>query len=460
MRAPLPAKIGKKIPDQVWKVFQKFTDAGYEIYLVGGAVRNLLWGKTPTNCDFTTNAHPEVIQSLFLDSFYDNVFGTVGLAIKRGKKQETYEITTYRGERGYGDHRHPSRIWWGKSLEEDLKRRELTVSAFVIGPKKNLPSGPESLELIDLFEGRKDFEKKIIRAVGNPQQRFKEDALRMLRAIRLATQLSFTIEPVTFEAIQKNAHLINKISKERIREELLKILASDFPADGITLLLSSSLLQYLIPELLKGYGLSQKGHHLYDVWTHSVESLRHCPSKDPIVRLATLIHDIGKPYVVKGKGKNRTFYNHEMVSTKIAQNLAERLKFSNKDKEKLVTLVRWHQFTCDERQTDSAIRRFIRNVGQQNLNDILALRIGDRLGGGAKETSWRLEKFKQRLIEVQKQPFTVADLKVNGHEVMKILGLKPGPKVGEILEKLFEKVVEGKLKNQKRILLKEIQKLD
>jgi putative nucleotidyltransferase with HDIG domain len=281
----------------------------------------------------------------------------------------------------------------------------------------------------------------------------------MLRAVRLAAQLGFVIESETFKAIQENAYGLRRISKERIREELFKILASDFPAEGITLLKTSNLLEEIIPELLKGYGMVQKGHHLYDVWTHSIESLKHCSSHNPIVRLATLIHDIGKPYVVKGEGENRTFYNHEVVSAKIAINLADRLKFSKIEKEKLVTLVRWHQFTCDERQTDSAIRRFIRNVGKENLQDMLDLRVGDRLGGGARETSWRLEKFKRRLIEVQKQPFTVANLKINGHDVMKILGIKPGPQVGQILNQIFEKIVEGKIKNQRNILLKQIRDL-
>lgn len=433
-------------------VFEKFTKAGYEIYLVGGGVRNILVNKIPINCDFTTNAHPEVIQTLFPDSFYDNRFGTVGLIVKRGKKEEKYEITTYRGERGYSDSRHPDQVFWGKSLEEDLQRREFTISAIVIGKKQK----EEEFELIDLFGGLEDLKNKIVRAVGNPSERFAEDALRMLRAVRLASQLGFVIEDNTFRGIKENASLLNKISRERVREELFKILASDYPSEGITLLMTSGLLAYIIPELIKGYGMAQKGHHLYDVWNHSLLSLKYCPSKDPVVRLATLIHDIGKPVVVRGEGENRTFYNHEMAGARLAENLADRLKFSKTEKEKLTNLVRWHQFTCDERQTDSAIRRFIRNVGKENLQNMLDLRIGDRLGGGARETSWRLEKFKQRLIEVQKQPFSVSDLKIDGYDVMKILGLKPGRQVGQILNQIFEKVEKGEIKNQRSVLLKEV----
>jgi len=446
MKQMLSEDLAKKIPSPVFEIFENFTRAGYEIYLVGGGVRDLLSERTIHDCDFTTNATPEKIQEILPDSFYDNIFGTVGLVVE----SEKYEITTYRTEQGYTDRRHPDKVSWGKSLEEDLKRRELTISAMAVGP---------NLELIDLFEGQKDLENKLIRAVGNPDERFGEDALRMMRAVRFSSQLGFTIEPKTFEAIKNNSQLLECISKERIKDELFKILASDFPSEGITLLYTSGLLQYIIPELIKGYGLSQAKHHIYDVWTHCLMSLKHCPSEDSLVRLATLIHDIGKPIVVKGEGENQTFYNHEVVSTSIARKIAKRLKFSKKEEEKLVTLVRWHMFTVDDRQTDSAIRRFIKNVGKENLADMLALRTGDRLGGGAKETSWRLEKFKKRLEEVQIQPFSVTDLKINGRDVMEILKIKPGPKVGEVLNKIFEEVVEKKIENERKELLEKIKGL-
>ena len=446
----------KKIPAPVLNIFEKFINSGYEIYLVGGGVRDLLLQRSLHDCDFTTNAQPEIIQNIIPDSFYDNVFGTVGTIIKTDKGEEKYEITTYRTEQGYTDRRHPDKVSWGKSLDEDLKRRELTINAMAIGPSDKHETG---MELIDDFNGREDLKNKIIRAVGDPSERFSEDALRMMRAIRFSSQLGFTIEPETFSAIQKNASLINQISKERVKDELFKILSSDFPSEGITLLLTSGLLQFIIPELLKGYGMSQAKHHIYDVWTHSLMSLKNCPSKDPLVRLATLLHDIGKPIVAKGEGENRTFYNHEVVGEKIVRNVAERLKFSKKEEERLIILVRWHQFTVDDRQTDSAVRRFIRHVGKENLEDMLNLRVGDRLGGGAKETSWRLEKFKKRLEEVQVQPFSVTDLKINGNDVMKALGIKSGPKVGQILNQLFEEVVEKKIENDKEVLLNELNKL-
>jgi len=464
MKQRLKPETIKLIPQPVWDIFDRFTKAGFEIYLVGAAVRNLISAKAPVDCDFTTNAQPAEIRKLFKKSFYDNVFGTVGIPIKVNNHQELYEITTYRKEWGYSDRRRPDKVVWSNSLEEDLKRREFTISAMVIGPvlQNTQPAtrNRRTLELIDLFAGLKDFQNKTVRAVGDPNDRFAEDALRMLRAIRFASQLGFIIEQQTFQGIKNNIPLIKKISGERIRDELLKILSSDYPADGFTLLLSSGLLEEILPELVKEYGVVQARHHQHDVWTHSLLSLKFCPSKDPIVRLATLLHDVGKPVVAKpNKDVSVTFYNHEIVGASVTRNIVNRLKFPKKDRERLVKLVRWHQFTVDERQTDKAIRRFIRNVGKENLQDILALRIGDRLGGGARETSWRLEKFKKRLVEVQKQPFLVTDLKVDGHDVMEILKISPGPLVGKILSQLFEEVVDGKLRNERELLLARLKKV-
>lgn len=454
----------KKIPREVWAIFKKFTQEEYQIYLVGAGVRNLLQNKVPIDCDFTTNAKPEIIQALLEDSFYDNRFGTVGLSFETKRGKEIYEITTYRTEWGYSDKRRPDQVEWGEKLEEDLKRRDFTMNAIVIGPVlKNGRWDGKSLELIDLFKGQEDFKKKIIRAVGNPRERFSEDALRMMRAIRFAAQLGFTIEPKTFAAIQKNVSLIQKISWERIRDELFKILSSHYPADGYLLLRNSGLAQEILPEAEKMFGVEQKSlgrHHLDDVGTHAIKSLKASQSKDPIVNLAILLHDVGKP-IVAGRDEKGiiTFYNHEVAGSGIIRRIARRLRLPKKDRDRLITFVRRHQFTVDERQTDKAIRRFIRNVGQENLIDILEVRRADRVGGGARETSWRLERFKKKLAEVQKQPFSVADLKVNGHDVMKTLGIQSGPLVGRVLNQLFEEVEEDKRKNKKSLLLKRIKEI-
>lgn len=438
------------MPKSVKEILEKFDKAGYEIYIVGGAVRDLLMGRSTNDWDFTTNATPEQILEVIPGGLYNNQFGTV-FTDNPDDETRPHEITTFRTEEGYSDARHPDKISWGKTLDEDLSRRDFTINSMAID---------KNLKIIDLYHGQEDIKNKLIRTVGDANTRFSEDALRLMRAVRIAGDLSFNIENKTFEAIKKNAPLIHKIAKERVKEELFKILASDNPYDGVIHLKESGLMQEILPELTKCFGVEQKSpgrHHIYDVGTHLLMSLKNCKSKDPVTRFATLIHDIGKPQTYRKSPTGLiTFYNHEMVSTKIAENIAERLRFSNKEEEKLVKLVRWHQFSVDEHQTDSAIRRFLRNVGLENVEDMLALRTGDRLGGGARETSWRLEEFKKRLVEVQKQPFSVADLKINGFDVMKKLDLKPGPEVGKILNDLFEKVVNKEIENEKEALLEAI----
>lgn len=439
-----------QLPKSVKDILEKFNSGGYEIYIVGGAVRDLIMGRNVNDWDFTTNATPEQILELVPGGLYNNLFGTV-FTDNPDDPENPHEITTFRKEEGYSDARHPDKVSWGKSLEEDLARRDFTINSLALD---------KDLKVIDLYKGQEDITKRLIRAVGNADERFAEDALRMMRAIRIASEIGFTIEENTFEAIKKNAPLINKIAKERIKDELFKILSSPNPYEGMVLFRESGLSQEILPELEKCFGVEQKSpgrHHIYDVGTHLLMALKFCKSTDPVTRFATLLHDIGKPQTYKKLATGTiTFYNHEMVSTKIAQNIADRLRLSRKETDKLITLVRWHQFTVDERQTDSAIRRVIRNVGLENIEDMLALRVADRLGGGARETSWRLEEFKARLIEVQKQPFAVKDLKIDGNDVMKELDLKPGKEVGIILNKIFDEVVEKKIENERETLLSKL----
>lgn len=468
IRKPVPSKMAKLLPPPVWDVFRRFTEKGYEIYLVGGGVRKLLLGKVPDNCDFTTNAQPEIIQAFFEKSFYDNKFGTVGIPVEIDGREEIYEITTYRSEKGYSDRRRPDKVSWETELEKDLERREFTVSAMVIGPLRQAQGklqkwDGKTLELIDLFGGLEDFENKIIRAVGEPENRFQEDALRMMRVIRLAAQYGFQIEAKTFSAIRQNAGLINKISAERIRDELFKILASPYPADGYQLLRDAGLAEIILPKAEAMFGVDQKSpgrHHQDDVGTHAMKSLAASKSKDSIVNLAILLHDVGKPPTAGRDEKGTiTFYNHEVVGAAIARRIGQKLRLSRRDQERLWLLVRYHQFTVDERQTDKAIRRFIRHVGKENIADMLEVRRADRIGGGARETSWRLERFKKKLVEVQKQPFSIRDLKISGHDVMKELGISPGPEIGRILTALFEEVEEDIKKNEREYLLGRIREI-
>jgi len=443
-----------KLPELVKKVLNTLEKAGFEGYIVGGAVRDILTGVKVKDWDFTTQAKPEEIQKLFKDSFYDNRFGTVGIAEKHlgGKGEGVVEITTFRSEGAYSDRRRPDKVSWGKSLEEDLKRRDLTINAMALDTK---------LKLIDPFKGEKDLKDKVIRAVGVADKRFEEDALRMMRAIRIAAQLGFTIEEKTLKGISKNADLIKEIAKERVRDEFLKIIASPYPKDGVVLVFTSGLLQHIVPELMEMRGVQQAGHHTKDVWHHSLDALEGCPSPNPIIRLATLLHDVGKPRVKmdRGKGKEITFYNHEVVGARMVKTIARRLKMSKKDIDMLWLLVRWHMFAYDPKMTDKAIRRFVRRVGRENINKMMMLRIGDRIGGGSKATSWRLRELQKRVGEVLYTPMQIKDLKVNGNDVIKILKIKGGPKVGKVLEKLFDEVMEEAKKNQREYLLKRIKEL-
>ncbi|MDO8461213.1 MAG: CCA tRNA nucleotidyltransferase [bacterium] len=448
------------IPSEILVVYNKFQDSKFEIYFVGGCVRNMLMKKPVKDWDFTTNATPEQILKLFPDGFYDNQFGTVGIPIEIGGEKKVAEVTTFRTEQGYSDRRRPDKVAWGKSIEDDLARRDFTINAIALQCHSDSPYA-----LIDPFDGQKDIEQKLIRAVGDPQKRFKEDALRLLRAIRIATEFSFTIEEKTWNELTKDAPLIKEISGERIRQELLRIIASDNSYDGVLLLKNSNLLGQIIPELLEGIGISQVRpgrHHTTDVFTHNILSLKFCPSKDPIVRFATLIHDIGKPKVASTDEEGLViFHNHEIVGARIAKDICDRMKFPKKERDKIVNLIRWHMFTVDEKATDAAVRRFIRRVGVENVKDMIDLRIGDRLGSGTQTAeSWRLKLFKDRIEEQLKPaPFSINDLAIDGNDVMKELNIKPGPKIGEILQKLFLEVDEDLSKNTKEYLFKRIKEM-
>lgn len=445
------------IPQEILDIYNKVNKANFEIYLVGGCVRNLLLKKPVKDWDMTTDAAPEDLLKIFKEGFYDNKFGTVGVPLDTTEYGRVVEITTFRTEKGFSDQRRPDKVEWGKSIEEDLARRDFTINAIAL----KLPN-----ELVDPYEGQKDIKDKIIRAVGNPKERFKEDTLRLLRAVRIATELSFTIDRATWKEIISDAPLIENVSGERVRIELLRILASYNPYEGIILLKDSNLLRYILPELIGGIGVSQKRpgrHHIDDVFTHNILSLKFCPSTDPIVRFAALLHDVGKPKVQsKDEDGLVIFYNHEVAGAKIAREICDRLKFSRKERDKIVNLIRWHMFSVDEKVSDAGIRRFIRRIGVENVKDMMDLRIGDRLGGGTQTAeSWRLKLFKKRIEDQLKPlPFSINDLTVDGNDIIKELRIKPGPKVGEILQKLFLEVDEDLSKNNKEFLLKRIKELD
>lgn len=431
----------------VSEFLEKIRSQNHQIYVVGGSVRDLLLGKPIKDWDFTTSAKPDEILTIFPDGFYNNQFGTVGVPVQVNNEQLIFEVTTFRKESDYSNGRHPNQVEWTDTVEEDLARRDFTINAIAF----------DGEELVDPYSGVEDLNKQIIRSVGNADTRFGEDALRLMRAVRLAAQLGFLIEPATRASIEKNAHLIAQISAERIREELFKILASDHPAEGILFMRNTGLLKCILPELDICFSIPQKSpkrHHVYDVGTHCVMALKHCPSTSTITRLATLLHDIGKAPTFRKNPKTNliTFYNHEVVGAKQVTEIADRLKLSRKDKEKLITLVAKHQFTVTEELTDNAVRRFMREVGPDNLQDMLDLRTADRVGSGASATSWRFELFKKRIQALQHEPFQIKDLKIDGNQIMQLLKLAPGKQIGVILKAIFEQVENGVLKNESKAL--------
>ena len=387
-----------------------------------------------------------------------------------------YEITTYRSEGTYSDHRRPDEVTWGESLQEDLQRRDFSINAMALQLNLSAQQISEVVDqfaaqpaeiavegvIIDPYHGQDHLRQGIIEAVGDPLERFEEDALRMLRAIRLAAQLEFTIEPTTLIAIQTKAELIAHVSWERIRDELLKILVTDQVEDALSIMATTGLLPFILPELTATKGVEQRGHHEYDVWNHLLKAVQNCPSRDPVVRLAVLLHDIAKPQTqapMPDSPGEYSFYNHEVIGARVARDIARRLRLPKEDIQRIFTLVRWHMFYYQPHMTDAAIRRFMRRVGLENLDDIMALREADRLGSGSKRTSWRLEEMKQRIQDQLHQPMKVSDLAIDGHDVMETLGLPPGRQVGQILNELFEEVLEDTEKNTREYLLGQLKQI-
>ena len=455
------------VPKEVKFVISELKNKSFEAYIVGGCVRDFLRGTESQDWDVATNAKPAEIGKIFLRSYADNKFGTVTvLTGSEDPKLKEIEITPYRIESKYTDKRHPDEVKWAKTIKEDLARRDFTVNAIAI----NLQLTTYNLQLIDPFNGQQDLKNKIIRAVGNPEDRFNEDALRMMRAVRFAATLEekavpgrWQIEESTGQAIKKNAKLLQVISKERIRDELLKIIMADRAAEGIDLLRELGLLKYIIPELEEGYGVSQNKHHIYEVYDHNLRCLDYAAKKnyEKWVRLAALFHDIAKPRCKRGEGPDATFYGHEIVGAKETCQILSRLKFSKKDIEKIAKLVRYHLFYYDVGEvTESSVRRLVREVGPENMEELLQVRYCDRIGSGCpKAEPYKLRHLRYLIEKVSRDPLSVKMLKVNGDDVMKILNIQPGPKIGQILDVLLGQVLEDPEKNKKEILIGEIKKV-
>ncbi|MBI2676728.1 MAG: HD domain-containing protein [Candidatus Yanofskybacteria bacterium] len=437
------------LPKEVKSILEKLEENNFQAFVVGGCVRDLLLGKEPTDWDITTNAKPEEIQKIFPDSFYENDFGTVGVKTGQEEKTLVVEVTTYRIESKYTDKRHPDKIRFAEKLEEDLKRRDFTINALAMDKEG---------KVTDLFDGQKDLKEKVIRAVGDPEERFSEDALRMMRAVRFAASLNFTIEEKTLEAIKNKHSLMKIISKERIRDELVKIVESRDAKKGAELLRETELMQYALPELLEGVGVEQNLHHIYTVWEHNIRALDYACSKNYSVevRLASLLHDVGKPRSKRGMGRNSTFYAHEMIGAKMTAQVLDRLKFPQKQAEKIIKLVRWHLFYYNVGEvTESSVRRLVANIGKENVEDLIKVREADRIGSGTpKAKPYKLRHLQFMIDKVARDPLSPKMLKINGNQLMQLLKISPGPKVGMIINALMNEVLEDPGKNSAEYLNK------
>ncbi|MFH1894454.1 MAG: HD domain-containing protein [Patescibacteria group bacterium] len=473
-----------EIPKEVITVIKKLKKSGFEAYVVGGCARDFLQGIKPNDWDATTNAKPEEIQKIFSDNFYENKFLTVTVRTKSKEPElKEIEITTYRSESRYSDKRHPDEIKFAKTLEEDLARRDFTINAIAIDvldvenvkdvkganleQAKRLNKRSDltfrTFKVVDLFGGQEDLKNKIIRAAGNPEERFAEDALRMMRAVRLAAVLDFDIEEKTEKAIEKNAASLKDISAERIRDEFIKTIDSPRASEGVELFRRLGLLKYIIPELEEGYGIGQNKHHIYECYDHNLRALAYAAKKGfgRGVRIASLLHDVGKPRAKRGEGENSTFYSHEIIGARMTEKILARLKFPKKDAEKIIKLVRYHLFYYNvDEVSDSSVRRLVREVGPEYMEELLQVRQSDRIGSGVpKAEPYKLRHLKYVIDKVAQDPISAKMLKVSGDNVMKILKIESGPKVGQILDILLGYVLEDPKKNDKKFLEEEIKKL-
>jgi putative nucleotidyltransferase with HDIG domain len=466
------------IPDYVTHVTNNLEKAGFEAFLVGGCVRDLIIGREPKDWDITTNATPEQIIGLFEKTVYENTFGTVAVCIPRNneisdnvsgetselvthvtKEAETkyhiVEVTPYRKEGKYTDNRHPDEVIFSTKIEDDLQRRDFTINAMAFSLKG---------QLIDLYKGQEDLKDKVIRTVGEPDARFQEDALRLLRAIRFATELDFAVSYETMESIMKNADLLANISKERVKDEFVKIIENKNGVQGVAMLQKLGLMKHIIPELAEGIGCDQGGAHIYDVFEHLIGALGNAIDKgySTQIRLAALLHDIGKPRTRRpGVKKAYTFYGHEVVGARIAKNILERLKFDKETIEFVTNMVRRHMFFSDTEQiTLSAVRRVIQNVGPDHIWELMEIRECDRVGMNKKEAPYRLRKYHAMIEQALRDPISVKQLKVDGKVLMEELGIKAGPRMGWILNALLEEVLDEPEKNVREYLDKRVGELD
>lgn len=436
-----PSDIEAAIPDEVRAILERLWSAGFEAYVVGGSLRDILLGREVDDWDVATSALPEETEALFPESVYENRFGTV--TVRLG--DSPYEVTTFRREHVYADHRRPERVEFGVDLEEDLARRDFTMNAIAWGG-----TGGEA-RLHDPFWGAVDLRTGRIRAVGRPGERFAEDALRMLRAIRFAATLGFIIEPGTLAAISRHAALAANLSGERVQAELRRILAAPRPSGGLRLLAETGLLEVLFPELAAQRGIAQNKIPGQDLWEHTMATVDAADATRPVVRLAALLHDVGKPATLR----DGHFPGHETEGAVIAERILRALAFPRHEVERVAGLVRQHMFGYSPSWTDAAVRRFLRRVGVEAIDDLLALREADNVGSGQRRAEHRLAELRERVAgELRaRHALRLGDLAVDGDDVRTALGIAAGPEVGRILRALLDLVVAEPDLNERAPLL-------
>jgi tRNA nucleotidyltransferase (CCA-adding enzyme) len=441
----------KQIPADVLSVCQRLAASGHEAHLVGGGVRDLLLGRPPADFDVATSARPEDVLGLFGSRFAIPTglqHGTVTV-LTDAEPPRPVEVTTFRGEGAYIDGRRPSSVTYVSSLQEDLSRRDFTMNAVGFDPIGG--------RLTDPFDGQGDLTRRLVRAVGDPVERFREDGLRPMRAVRQASQLEFDIDPPTLEAIPQTLHVFRKVSAERVRDELLKLLASPRPSRGLELMRTTGLLAEVLPELLEGVGVVQNRFHKHDVYHHTLAVVDNTRG-NAIVRLGALLHDIGKPRARQpreGAPGEFSFFKHEYVGAAMAEEIARRLKLSTADRERVVAMVEEHMFFYTPDWSDGTIRRFVRRIGQESLADLFSLREGDIAGRGfGEDPEGELGELRRRIdvVVAADAALRVTDLAINGADVMRILGVGPGRQIGVILDRLLERVLDDPSLNQRDTL--------
>lgn len=451
MAAPTAASavVAAAVPPSVVELLDTLWTAGHAAYVVGGSLRDVLLGREAADWDLATDARPERLVELLHGAAYENRFGTVALRREGG----VHEITTFRSEHEYADFRRPHRFEFGDTIEIDLARRDFTVNAMAWGhPTPPEPGRPvPERAFVDPYEGLGDLRARRLRAVGEPVARFEEDALRMVRAVRLAATLEFEVEPLTLAAIRDRADLARHLSGERIAAELEKLLAAPRPSTGLRLMADTGLLAVISPDLARQRGIAQSKISGEDLWDHTLRTVDAAPADRPVVRLAALLHDLGKP----ATSSDGRFIGHETVGADLARALLHRLRFPRTTQERLVLLVRQHMFDYKSTWSDAAVRRFIMRVGSHGIDELFALRAADNVGSGIPADSNGLEELRRRVHDQLEAEVVLdrADLAVNGDDLIAELGLTPGPTLGRILDSLLDRVIADPALNDRPTLL-------